>query len=73
MISQAAIDRTTLNLSKTFGRFWNTPTGIIKPLHILWNEMSGFVFICIAIIATPRVMLRIVVKVAEFPVAPNEG
>ena len=29
--------------------------GIIKPLHILWNEMIGFVFICIAIIATPRV------------------
>jgi hypothetical protein len=29
--------------------------GIIKPLHILWNEMIGFVFISIAIIATPRV------------------
>ena len=29
--------------------------GVIKPLHILWNEMIGFVFICIAVIATPRV------------------
>jgi len=33
--------------------------GIIKPLHILWNEMIGFVFICIAIIATPSVYRKV--------------
>jgi len=42
--------------------------GIIKPLHILWNEMIGFVFICIAIIATPSVYR----KVAAFSGEPEQ-
>ncbi len=42
--------------------------GIIKPLHILWNEMIGFVFICIAIIATPRVYK----EVASFSGEPEQ-
>lgn len=29
--------------------------GVLRPLQILWNEMIGFVFISIAVIATPRV------------------
>jgi hypothetical protein len=28
--------------------------GVLRPLRILWNEIIGFLFICIAIIATPR-------------------
>jgi hypothetical protein len=28
--------------------------GVIRPLRILWNEMVGFVFLCLAIISAPK-------------------
>ena len=28
--------------------------GIIKPLHALWNEIVGFVFLCLALLPLPR-------------------
>jgi hypothetical protein len=28
--------------------------GVLRPLRILWNEIIGFLFISIAVIATPR-------------------
>jgi type VI protein secretion system component VasK len=28
--------------------------GIMRPLRILWNEMIGFVFLCLAVIAAPK-------------------
>jgi hypothetical protein len=28
--------------------------GIVRPMHILWNEIIGFVFICLALIAVPK-------------------
>jgi hypothetical protein len=28
--------------------------GIIKPLHSLWNELIGVVFLCLAVIPLPR-------------------
>jgi tryptophan-rich sensory protein len=27
--------------------------GIVRPMHILWNEVIGFVFICLAILSVP--------------------
>lgn len=37
-----------------FGRakqfFGHVLPGVIKPIHILWNEMIGFVFLCLGII-----------------------
>ena len=30
--------------------------GIIKPLHSLWNQIVGFVFICLALLAIPSVI-----------------
>lgn len=28
--------------------------GVIRPLRILWNEMIGFVFLCLGIIGAPK-------------------
>jgi hypothetical protein len=28
--------------------------GVLRPLRILWNEIIGFLFVCIGVIATPR-------------------
>ena len=28
--------------------------GIIKPLRALWNELIGFVFLCLAVLPLPR-------------------
>ena len=28
--------------------------GIMRPLRILWNEMIGFVFLCLAVISGPK-------------------
>jgi len=33
--------------------------GVVKPMRILWNEIIGFVFICIAVIATPSLIRNI--------------
>jgi hypothetical protein len=33
--------------------------GVVKPLRVLWNEIIGFVFLCIAIIAIPSVYRHI--------------
>ncbi len=33
--------------------------GVAKPLHILWNEMIGFFFIALAVIATPSAYRQI--------------
>ena len=30
--------------------------GIIRPLHTLWNQVIGFVFICLAVVAIPSVI-----------------
>ncbi len=27
--------------------------GVVRPLHILWNEVIGFVFICLALLTVP--------------------
>jgi hypothetical protein len=27
--------------------------GVIKPLRVLWNEMIGFIFLCLAVIPLP--------------------
>jgi hypothetical protein len=27
--------------------------GVVKPLHVLWNEIIGFVFLCLAVIGCP--------------------
>ena len=27
--------------------------GVIRPLRVLWNEIIGFVFICLAVLPTP--------------------
>jgi len=27
--------------------------GVVKPMRVLWNEIIGFLFVCIAILATP--------------------
>jgi hypothetical protein len=28
--------------------------GVLKPLHSLWNEIIGFVFLCLAVLPLPR-------------------
>lgn len=28
--------------------------GVVRPLHILWNEIIGFIFICFALVAVPK-------------------
>jgi len=33
--------------------------GIIKPAHILWNEVIGFLFICIGVLASPSAIRNI--------------
>ena len=30
--------------------------GIIRPLHTLWNQVIGFVFICLALVTIPSVI-----------------
>jgi hypothetical protein len=30
--------------------------GVIRPLRVLWNEIIGFVFICLAALPTPSVI-----------------
>jgi hypothetical protein len=30
--------------------------GIIRPLHTLWNEVIGFLFICLALLGIPSVI-----------------
>ncbi len=30
--------------------------GIIRPLHTLWNEVIGFVFVCLALLGVPSVI-----------------
>ena len=27
--------------------------GVVRPMHILWNEIIGFVFICLALLTIP--------------------
>lgn len=34
--------------------------GVIRPLRILWNEIIGFLFVCIGVIATPRLYRDVV-------------
>lgn len=29
--------------------------GVIRPLRVLWNEVIGFVFLCLALISAPAV------------------
>jgi hypothetical protein len=44
-------------LAKKFVR--TVMPGVAKPLHILWNEMIGFFFIALAVIATPSAYRQI--------------
>lgn len=30
--------------------------GIVRPLHALWNQVIGFLFICLALLAVPSVI-----------------
>jgi len=30
--------------------------GVIRPLHSLWNQIIGFVFICLALLAVPSAL-----------------
>ena len=30
--------------------------GVIRPLHTLWNQIIGFVFICLALLGVPSVL-----------------
>lgn len=32
----------------------NVIPGIMRPLRILWNEMIGFVFLCMAVVSGPK-------------------
>ena len=27
--------------------------GVVRPMHVLWNEVIGFVFICLALLTLP--------------------
>ncbi len=33
--------------------------GVVKPLHVLWNELIGFFFIALAVIAMPSAYRQI--------------
>lgn len=39
--------------------------GVLRPLHILWNEVIGFVFLCFGIVATPRAIREIMAFTGE--------
>jgi len=40
-----------------FGRFvGHVVPGVVKPLHILWNEIIGFIFIVLAVWSVPSVV-----------------
>jgi len=41
---------------------------VIKPLHVLWNEIIGFFFICFAIVSIPSVYKAVV----QFEGEPRE-
>jgi hypothetical protein len=41
-----------LSAGKKF--FAHVIPGIMRPLRILWNEMIGFIFLCVAVVALPR-------------------
>ena len=33
--------------------------GVIRPIHALWNEVIGFLFIVLAIVATPSTFRKV--------------
>lgn len=37
-----------ISLAKKFAR--SVLPGVIKPLHVLWNEMLGFIFLALAVL-----------------------
>lgn len=40
-----------LKLAQTFYR--SVMPGVVKPLHILWNEVIGFLFVMLAVLTAP--------------------
>ena len=46
-----------IDKSSKLGRFLgHVLPGVIKPIHILWNEVIGFLFLCLACIPVPSII-----------------
>ena len=40
-----------MKLARTF--YQSVMPGVVKPLHILWNEVIGFLFVALAVLTAP--------------------
>ena len=40
-----------LKIARTF--YQSVVPGVVKPLHILWNEVIGFLFVMLAVLTAP--------------------
>lgn len=42
---------------KMVGKFaHHVMPGVIKPLHVLWNQVIGFFFLCLGLLAVPALV-----------------